>query len=60
MIPERLSSVPFALGRRTDEGIEACLGVMPPWRLLVGGLDTGQHPHVLEIQLRANRGTSFS
>ncbi len=26
MIPERLSSVPFALGRRTDEGIEALPG----------------------------------
>ena len=60
MIPEGLSPVPFALGWRTDEGIEACLGVTPSWQLLVGGLDAGQHPHVLEIQLRANRGASFS
>jgi len=36
------------------------LGVTPPWRLLVEGLDTGQRPHVLQIRLGANRGASFS
>lgn len=35
------------------------LGVTPPWRLADQRLDTGRHPHVLEILLEADRGAEF-
>lgn len=35
------------------------LGVTPPWRLVDQRLNTGKRPHVLEIELDAERGALF-
>lgn len=36
------------------------LGVSPPWRLVSQHLETGKHPHELQLRLEADRGSLFA
>ena len=43
----------------TKDVLALGLGVTPPWRLAGQRLDTGRHPHVLEVLLETDRGAEL-